>query len=223
MDPEVLKAAIQAIKDGDGDAALALLEKLLTGAGDTPADPAEGAPPTAAGEPAATPPEPAPAAASAADAPATAMLLRVTGARSLADAEPILRSAITAARTADADRTAVTMTARRELIVELIQLGAETPATAWEGRPEDRKPKARLMSESIEDMRARIVSLKARSGTSSGHTPPVGEAAIAAAVAELSPALLTKIKASGRTPEQFIEERNNATRSRVGTVHPTTA
>lgn len=174
--PDKAKAILDALDAGDTEAAKALfLEAALTGEGEPaePADPAEGTPPTAAGEPAETSPaDPLAPAASAADAPATAMLLRVTGARSLADAEPILRSAITAARTADADRTAVTMTARRGLIAELIQLGAETPATAWDGNAADLKPVARLTTESLESMRTRVASLKARGGTSSGHTPP---------------------------------------------------
>ncbi len=175
MNPEKLKAAIEAIKNGDGDAALALLEDMLTGAGE-PAAPADGEPVDAAGEP----PEPAPVdpnapAASAADAPATAMLLRITGARTLAEAEPILRTAITSARTNETQRQSLDLVARRELIVSLIELGAETPATAWDGKTEDRKPKARLLSEPLEEMRARVTSLKARNGGGTrveGHTPP---------------------------------------------------
>lgn len=214
MNPELLKAAIQALKDGDGDAALALLEKMLTGEGDPAAAPAEGDPASATGEPAEEPPAPAAAASSAADAPATAMLLRITGAKDLASAEPILRSAITSARTIEADRNAVTMTARRELITELIQLGAETPATAWDGKPEDRKPKARLMSEPLDEMRARIASLKARAANpADGVRPPTTLADIATEVAKLTPTMLKQIKDKGLTPEQFIEERSRATRS----------
>ncbi len=179
MDPALLKKIMDVIASQDRDAALALLPEIITGVaaeeGSEEAPPAEGTPPTAASEPAATPPADPTKPVNEADAPATAMLLRITGARNLAEAEPILSSAIRSARTADADRTAVTMTARRELIAELIGLGAETPVTAWEGNAADLKPKARLLTESLEDMRSRIVSLKARNGGAGpggGHTPP---------------------------------------------------
>lgn len=178
MDPALLKKIMDVIASQDPDAALALLPEIITGVAaeeSAEGDPAEGTPPTAAGEPAATPPKdpqtPLAPSASAADAPATAMLLRITGAKSLADAEPILRSAITSMRTVETDRNAVTMNARRELCVQLIEAGGETPATCWEGKPEDRMPKARLLAESLEDMRARVTALKARNG-GGGHTPP---------------------------------------------------
>ncbi len=223
--PEMIKAVIEALKNSDGEAALTLLEQMLTEESGEPAEPGEGNPGDAAGEPAGTPPTPAGTPPSnAADAPATAMLLRVTGARNLAEAEPILRSAVTSARTIDADRMAVTMTARRELIVELIQLGAETPATAWEGRPEDRKPVARLVTETLEGMRARIVSLKARNpGASSNLQAPLNSGDVAAEVAKLDKATLAKIKQKGMTPEEFIAERSKATRRTVVVRTPPTA
>lgn len=211
LSPEQVKQIVDYLAAEPESPIRPLLESLMSDGADAPAGPAEGDPASATGEPADDPPVPA-AAASAADAPATAMLLRVTGAKDLASAEPILRSAITSARSIDADRQAVTMTARRELIAELIALGAETPATAWDGKAEDLKPKARLLNEPLEEMRARITSLKARNG-GGGHTPPVSSAAdLAGEVSKLTVEQLATIKAKGLTPEAFVAARAKATR-----------
>ncbi len=212
MDPALLKKIMDVIASQDEGAALALLPEIITGVaaeeGGEPM-PAEGDPAAATTEPPAVDPAAATLpTASAADAPATAMLLRITGAKTLADAEPILRSAITSARSVDADRNAVTMTRRRELIVELIEAGGETPATAWEGRPEDRKPAAHLVNMPIETMTARVTALRARNGASSGHTAPErGNVDVAAEVAKLLPHTLKAIRERGLTPEQFIAQR----------------
>lgn len=173
MDPAILKAAIEALKNGDGDAALALLEKLLTGEAAEPAEPAEGDPASATGEPAETPPaEPAAASteeppANAVDAAVSARLMRITGTATPAEADAALTAHFASARTS-------ALAERRDVVAQLVEAGGETPATAWEGKPEDRKPVARLMSEPLESMRARVAALKAsRGGTPvRGHNPP---------------------------------------------------
>lgn len=218
MTPEQMQklvAALEAALSGDAEAAATLIKEAI--AGGTPEAPAEasGAVTDAAPEPAAVPAvDPNAPANSAADAPATAMLLRVTGAKSLAEAEPILRTAITSAATNETQRRSLDLVARRELIVSLIEMGAETPATAWDGKPEDRKPKARLLSEPLEEMRARVTSLKGR-GTQpvDGHAPPESQLLdVTKAVSELSADTLAAIKKKGITPEAFVAERAKATR-----------
>jgi hypothetical protein len=57
------------------------------------------------------------------------------------------------------------------LIAELVKLGVETPATAWEGDPSERKPVARLSVETLADMRTRVATLKASKGVAPALHP----------------------------------------------------
>lgn len=217
MDPALLKKVLDAIAAGEDKSGL-LAEIVASVAAEEAAEgapPAEGAPMDAAAEPAASPPEdpnaPKPAA-NQADAPATAMLLRITGARTLADAEPILRSAITSARTIDSDRQALDMTARREVIVQMIEAGGETPATAWEGPVEQRKPVARLMTEPLESMRARVAALKARGGGNGDHMPPPAGGGgrtftTSQGLITLTASEIKTCEESGAKPEAFAENK----------------
>jgi hypothetical protein len=155
MDPEKLKAAIEALKNGDGDAALAVLEDMLIGAssGEAP-PPAEGA---ALGE-SADPPPPAPGEEDPEKA-AAARLCKITGHTSL---EGVAEFVAKAAKRIDEDeqtRGRVERDERRTLVGELVKCGSETPATAWSGKPEDRTPAEPWASLPIVALRERVKRL----------------------------------------------------------------
>jgi ClpP class serine protease len=95
----------------------------------------------------------------------------------VADAIPVDvdLSALTALAAADqaelatlrAERDARVAAERRTLVTALVEIGAETPATAWS----DGAPTARLAAEPLDDLRTRVAALRAAKPASS-HTPP---------------------------------------------------
>lgn len=132
MNADQVKAVIAALREGNADAALSILEELLVTmvTGEEPADPVE--------DPAVTDPAPDPAADSAAAS---------------TDTPPELMAAN---KRADAAELEV----RRMLIPQLIALRAETPATAWKDASK-LIPSDRLTGESTVSIRARITALSA--------------------------------------------------------------
>jgi hypothetical protein len=202
MDPEKLKAAIDAIKNNDGDAALALLEEILAGAPS-----AEGSPDALAGTPAA-PTEEQQAAAAALTSLSAAfgaknpgeLVTRVTALKAEVDA-------------LFANRAALELSERRGLIADLVQLGAETPATAWTGQPADRNPCKRLSAEPIEDMRERVTALKASRPAPAGARPPVKDAPAAGELRKLSRAEEEYCRKNNLTREQFEARKAESVRS----------
>jgi hypothetical protein len=97
-------------------------------------------------------------------APEAALVIPVeidTSAIALAAAE---RAELAALRAENAGRQA---SERRALVVELVELGAETPATAWL----DGAPVARLAAEDLGSLRERVAALRLRK-PAAGHTPP---------------------------------------------------
>lgn len=214
VDPAKLKAAIEAIKNQDGDAALALLEDIVVGA------PAEGeAPPDGSATTEAAEVEPPAPGTPTAENVALGLILRATGAKDLAGAEASLRSMAAASNETVATRNAVTLAARRELIGELIALGVETPATAWEGKPELLTPKARFEAETVDDLRARVTQIKAARGLKPDARPPATgttEGApldVAAAVKALKPSELAECKKRGIDPADYVARKANAVRT----------
>lgn len=98
-------------------------------------------------------------------------ILRLTGSATLAAFATELPAHLKAVEKAHAieaeamlEKGRVVAEQRRGLIVQLIELGAETPATAWEkdsdGRPVATQPVKRLADESIESMRERVAALQ---------------------------------------------------------------
>lgn len=163
MDPEQVKAAIAAIENKDDAAALEILKALLVSAAGGSASVA----PPADGDPSAQGADSAPAVAAALSA-----LRKLTARASLGEVVAEL-TAWKAARDATASEAqALEQTSRVELTAELVKLGYELPATAWEGDPKDRKPAKHLAALSIADLRTRVVSLRAAPRTPQGHVPP---------------------------------------------------
>ncbi len=222
MDPAKIKAAMEAIKNQDGEAALALLESFLTdeaaemgGDAGTPPDGAATADTGDTGKPAAGTP-----AALSVDTAAASMLMRVTGTTDLAGAEASLRAVVANASETVATRNAVDLAARRELIGELIALGVETPNTAWDGKPELLVPKKRFEAETVADLRARVANLKATRGVKQGvRTPPAAgsvvgaELDVEAAVRALKPSELAACKKNGLEPAEYVRRKAAAVRT----------
>ena len=203
--PEQVKAIIEAIKNGDSQGALDLLEQILATAAGAPADGGGGgsAEPTA-------------------DAGMMASLAQSLGTdvAGVAGAVAQLRAKV---ETIDADRAALELTARRDLVGELVRLGKELPATAWVGDAKDRNPCARLMAEPIADLRTRVEQYR-KVAPPAPPAPPEGRGATADGNAELtvdeevktlSRETLAKCKAAGIEPKDFVERRRDAVR-RIG-------
>lgn len=204
MDAEKIKAALDAIKAGDADAALALLEEMITAA--------------IAGDEA-----PAPEGDALADAPAeevdeesklakmlTAKLSKLTGRKEVGEIIAAVESWDSRIKTIEDREAAIELSQRRELIGDLIALKVETPADAWAGEAKDRTPVARLMVEPVADMRARVERLKASApkGVKPPKTAPV--TALGAVTYDLT--TLKRIKDLGLTVEQFEARKLTAVR-----------
>jgi len=201
MDPELLKKALEAIKNGDGDAAASILESMIVAAASGGAAP----PPSGDGE----------ALAGAADPPPTdeekaalTALRKHTKRGTLGEAVAEL-AVMSEERDALAnERAALELDERRGLIAGLVKLGAETPATAWAGEPKDRNPCTRLASEPIAELRARAKALGARE-VAPAIAPPAGDAPDAV---EISPDVAKQLKRLGLTAAEFNERKAKAAR-----------
>jgi hypothetical protein len=156
LSPEEAKKAVDVLATQDGAAALLLVQEILTSAasGDAAPMPESGdaapelADPTVA-------PEGAPPADDKKKAEATAltMLSTLTG---VADPQEV----ITRFRAMSDSLAASDLESRRDLVGKLVVLGRETPATAWDGNPEARKPKARFLSEPLAELRDRVAQFE---------------------------------------------------------------
>lgn len=166
MDPEKIKAALEAIKAGDAEAALGLLEEMIAEAvaGPMPDDgEGEGAP--SDGEALAETPDEEDMSAAA------RVLRRLTGRSSVSEAEQELIALRSRVDAIEAERRQLDEEARRELVGDLVRLGVELPATAW-ADAERRVPVARLTQEPLAELRARVALLrKARPQGAQGHVP----------------------------------------------------
>jgi len=159
MSPADAKAAVDAVKGQDGAAALALVESMLVaalGAGDMA--PTEDEAPAEDDALADAPvDDEAPAEDDEAEAMTAAALTRlVPGARSATEAEAELARKLAAYDrlvALEAEREAAE---RRELVGELVKIGAELPATAWDGEPQNRKPAAHLAALTVAALRERV-------------------------------------------------------------------
>jgi hypothetical protein len=209
MDAEQIKALIEAIKNKDGDAALAIAEAMLVAAASgEAAETAEVAsdPLAASAEP--TPPSPE-------EEALEATLTLLTGAAGPAERTAFLTKLLEE-RTKHAERVAtLELSSRFELVGELVKLGVEDPATAFVGDPADRKLVARLTNESVPDMRARVAVLKKSRGTplapptrKTGSAPAGGrEFTTSHGVVTLSASEIKSCEESGAKPEAYAENK----------------
>lgn len=146
MDPEKLRAVLEALTSEDPAAAAVLVEEMLAEAE------AAAAEADAMAEDVAAEVE--------ASAALQRELLSLARAATPEEALGVLRDQAARLARLDEERAAVDAAARRGLVGELVKLGAETPATAWEGEPDARTPCQRLAVEGLESMRARVAALR---------------------------------------------------------------
>jgi hypothetical protein len=169
MDPDKIKAALEALKNDDGAAAIALLEELIVSMASGEAPPAD------------APAEPL---ADAPDAPkqedeqvAATALMRLTGASSVGEALLACDQIKARLDKDESDRAAADRVARRDLVAELVRLGVEFPATAWAGDAEKRVPVKRLADEPLDELRARVELHRRTRPATTGARPPASGAA----------------------------------------------
>lgn len=177
MNPEKVKKALDAIKNGDTEAALALLEEMIADAaagGAASTDPAAAAQDASA--PAADQPPPSPDAEMAA---LGRMACLITGSKDAGVALLTLRELHANSQLAAKEAAANAVRERNALVAELVVCGAEFPATAWErdasgAIPEGdaRRPVKRLADESLDSLRERVKLLKASRASGGGFRPP---------------------------------------------------
>lgn len=167
MDPDTIRAAIEALKNQDADAALQILEDMLaSAAGAAPkTEPSEGA-----GDAADAPPEEQ-LAMNALATEAISLTGRTGAGEALVALRAVFAEREAAAQRAREEAAARDLSSRRELVGELVQLRAETPATAWEDA-DKRIPCKRLAAMPLDELRGHVVALRAAYGRASGAVQP---------------------------------------------------
>jgi hypothetical protein len=166
INKEEIQAAITALKEDDGEAALALLESMIASMAEGAADDEEPAGDEASddstGDDAGETEEEfsEETADEEEDRVVAKALMRLTGAPSATAAVEQYRKDQKRLEALDRDRSAYELRERRELIGELVKLGVETPALAWEGDASKRKPVKRLASEPLESLRVRVAAFR---------------------------------------------------------------
>lgn len=210
MRPEDIRKAIEALKEENGDAALAILESALVAAagGEEMEEPDTEEP--AASEAEAPSEEPREEELAQQDAvKALRALSVITG---TADTDEIVTLAASwAKRIADVEEREqeIELSERRVLVGELVKLGAELPSTAWEGDAKARKPVARLLSEPLDGLKARVNALKgARPAAVKPPTAP-------SSAVKLSQVDLKAAEAMKITPEEYAARKAAAVRRSV--------
>ncbi len=162
MDPKLIQEALDALIAGDQAKATEILKSLVVAA----ATGGAAEPPAPAGS------EPV---AEAADLPPADPAAPPADDKSKAYADDLaaLRADVDALKAGGVKEVNVK---RCALVAQLVALGAETPATAWEktkaGEPDTSKPVKRLSDESIDGMAARVKALGAGRPRSATATPP---------------------------------------------------
>lgn len=202
MTPEMLQKALEALKTGDAEAAMALLEEAIVA--------------QAAGEPAPEAPAEDVAVEAMADAPndeesedekkkeedpsaVAASILASVGASTIDE----IKSWKLAAEEAAKVKQGVELASRRVLVAELVKLGVEMPATAWSGDPKDRIPCERLSSEPLADLQKRVGVLR-DAGKGREVTPPARKTESAV---QLSANERAECAKRGIDPEQFLARK----------------
>jgi hypothetical protein len=212
MNPEDIKAAIAALTEGNGEAALEILESLLVSAAGTGA-PDAGTPPAAAGATAGNAEEPPK------EAPELAALARgVLALFSGLDAASALKAVEALKLGSDkqaADAAVLECVERRALVGELVKLGVEVPATAWidpDKTGADLVPVDRLVKEALPALRKRVSIIKSTRGAAPRILPPTRSEG-GPAPRKLSRAELAYCEKHKITPEQFQARTRDAVRS----------
>lgn len=193
---EQVQAAIAAIEANDGEAMKAVLTDILASMAASDG-----------GEPASSPS--GDAAAGAGDTPANAADAAAEPNPDDEEANAVIRGLQTQVNDLLAEREARELAERRSLVARLVQLGVETPATAWSGNAEDQMPCKRLAGEPLVDLRKRVSDMAAVRGA----TPPTPPARVLPGVETLTAAELAACKKRGWEPAEYIARKAGAVRS----------
>ncbi len=218
MDPELVKKALELIASGDEKGALELLKQAVaSAAGGGGADPAAAA---ALADPAAPGAEPKPDPELAALTALSRELVSLSGRSTPGEAASFFRDLVTNATAANARHAALELSERRGLVARLVACGAETPATAFKVGTDGVVPEgdaaelsARLASEPIAELRARVPVIEAARGVTSQAAPPVGKPRVTGTLRKLSRAEEDFCKRHNLTREQFEARKSEAARS----------
>lgn len=174
MSVEDVKKAIAAIREDNGDAALTILENIVAAAASGGAEPAPdpGMDPLPASDPAPMPGDDK-SEDEAETLAAASRLITLTGGKSLSDSFELVASwkkshdSLTAERAVLAlQRSALESEERDRLTAQLVVLGSETPATAWQDPTvatdlKKRRPSEFLAAVPLAALRARVERLSA--------------------------------------------------------------
>lgn len=225
MDPTVIKALLDALTASppDPDAIAAAAKAVLAALAGAAGDGAEGA----GGEEASAemaepvPPKPGVAAPPAPPAknpappvppPAKSSLAKLTGAKDDAEAVANYKAMQLQVTALTAERNEEQAVARAELVGELVKLGAETPATAWEDA--DKKiPKKRFSTETLSELKTRVEALRASKPKSREIEAP--RESEADAIAKLSKYEIAECKKQGIELSDYVVRKANAVKSGV--------
>lgn len=186
LTPEIIQAAMTAITEKNGDAALEILNDLVVAA----ASGGEAAP-AEAEEPEASAVDEAPA-----EEPETP------------PEEAAVRAVETRVAKLESDAIAAEAAERNTLVARLVAAGAETPATAWTEK--GKTPVARLVGEPIAELRSRVAALEAV------RKPAIKAPVSADPIKALSANDLAACKRAGITPEEFVARKASALRRAPG-------
>lgn len=179
MNPDIVKKALEVLASGDANAALELLKEVVTALAG--GDSAETPDPAAMAADPNKPQDPTP---EQAMAQALSAVFGKTSPGEIVEAVKSLSAKVDALELRD---RVLDESARVELVGELVKLGAETPATAWEGEPSAKKPVARLSSEPVSSLRARVAQLSADPSRKREEVkPPTGTLQLSADDAKLA-------------------------------------
>lgn len=229
MDPDKVKAAIDAIENKDGDAAVAILKALLTDAASDGKSEEASVEDTTAEEALAegVDEEPVELTEHPEDEDEeerkelkalSANLIRLTGTGSTAEAMEHVKSLGDRQAAFDQEQQALDTRVRKELITELVKLGVETPATAWAGDTKDRKPVKRLSIEPLKELRSRVKTMRVACSSVREEDPAEsGSSGRVTALSENDQVRHARLaKDNPKAAESFLELRLSRLTTQVG-------
>lgn len=205
LDAGKVKAALEALKNGDADAAMSLLEDMIVAAASGEEAPADDGLSTDDEALAEDPEEPAEE-----ELPAVAASRFEKIEKSIAALTGLVEKATATLTAIGTERAASEDAERRTLVGELVKLGAEIPGTAWEGEGDKRKPAAHLAAEPIASLRKRVSALRAAKPAAKKreHEAPTA----AEGTSKLSASAKAYCAKHGITEAEFLARKASATK-----------
>ncbi len=194
MNPDLLKKILAAIEAGEDKSGLLAEIVAAQASGGAPADVGADAMSDTAATPTDDPAKPA---------ELNAVLARLT--KLEAEKAESVKKLTARVAELEAEKAAEEHAERVALVGELVKLGYETPATAWDGEPEKLQPAKRFQAEPIADLKARV-ALYRKSPRSNADPAPLP----ASTEIKLSKEEKAFCEKNGLTPEQFAARKASA-------------